>query len=923
MSVGTEFYKLIKDKPEWVEGLSFDKQSRATQQFYLWELKKIREGITIAGVKIHPWLYWHLNFWNISQAVRGDDGLITSVIDNPVLRDNELFFNENILRAEEEPKKGLMIYGSRRGGKSVSISSWTMWNAMTKYVGPSFGNVIIGGSTEDLGAITTYMDSGYEYLHPMFKINRITKDWYSKLGVLFGVKMKNNENDVFSRVNVINLDMGNSSSNQKTAGGTPISWVLDEALKYDTPVLTTDGFKPIEKIRSGEWVYGGDGRVTTVIEKVDVGKKQLHKFTFENNIEIESCEDHKWRMYDKTLSKEVEVTTKYINENFSKDRFYIPINKPLIFEEGDYEENLEELRNMTDIYGANIGNECFVLYSNSKIDFKRAIELVRHLGYYNKIVDRGNGRYKLLFKTNDNIYRNERKALRQPVFKDFDIKYVELLSTEPTSVEQAYCLRVDNDDHEFLIDGYLPTKNCGKFRFLKSWQTAKASFDTGLGTWRLSPWILGTSGNLDYSEDSMALLNNPETHNLVTMDWSLIERHNPNPTWERKEFALFIPGQMSLAVTKVDSNLADYYGIDDSYLRKINIKVTPWEEANREMTEKLANLKKRDKDSYYNQRMFYPLDPNDCFLQDGYNPFPTTEALIHKADIEQRGDDGKRVELYIDPTSNVIEYKLSEKELPVFPHPGGNIDAPYLLFEDPPDPSERDINKVFCGGLDHYKHDTSSGDSLGAFYIVKRKTHVFDSTKIAACYVSRPNTMDIFNRNVELLMKMYGAEVLQENADISFQQYLMRKGEVDRWLVNGEELARKLIRANAFQHNKFGLTANEKNKKYVLDLVINYCWEVLEDGEDEDGVKITKYGVTRIKDVRLLDEILNYKKGGNFDRILAFGYALAWVQYLDDMGVPTKSSSQKMSDFQNELRKAQSYSKSRSFYSTKSRGFYR
>ena len=74
MSVKNEFYIYLKNKPKWVKGLSFDKQSRDVQQFYLWELKKIREGITVGGIKFHPWSYWHINHWHIFQDIEHEDG---------------------------------------------------------------------------------------------------------------------------------------------------------------------------------------------------------------------------------------------------------------------------------------------------------------------------------------------------------------------------------------------------------------------------------------------------------------------------------------------------------------------------------------------------------------------------------------------------------------------------------------------------------------------------------------------------------------------------------------------------------------------------------------------------------------------------------------------------------------------------------
>jgi hypothetical protein len=53
----------MKDKPKWAKDKSFEEQKRDVQQFYIEEAKKLQKGITIGGVKIHPWLYWHINFW--------------------------------------------------------------------------------------------------------------------------------------------------------------------------------------------------------------------------------------------------------------------------------------------------------------------------------------------------------------------------------------------------------------------------------------------------------------------------------------------------------------------------------------------------------------------------------------------------------------------------------------------------------------------------------------------------------------------------------------------------------------------------------------------------------------------------------------------------------------------------------------------
>ena len=1062
MSVKNEFYIYLKNKPKWVKGLSFDKQTRDVQQFYLWELKKIREGITVGGIKFHPWSYWHINHWHIFQDIEHEDGSTERVNSRPLLRDNEYFINENVLRADTKPKKGLLLFGTRRFSKSATIASWSAWNSQVKYGGEASINAIIGGNQEDLDSITSYIDHGLEYLHPMFKLNRISRDWGK--GAVFGKKLKNNETEIFSKISVTNLNMGGKKSNQKTAGPTPVSWVCDEIGKFDFK-KSWEAAKPSFDTGKGSWrispwllgcltagnkVWTKDGDLVNIEElKTSQGiigfnedtqsyskenishwqqgyEKDCLRITTNKGKVVECSDDHpilkRFRDKYKYVNKVKERVVKFVEaKDLSVGDQVCVIDEVPLFGK----ETIEDSR----LIGQLIGDGCYTfnntpvlstcdeeVYNNIFENYNYSISKERftknHKKYYEirikdlttKLRNLGiYGQSKNKKTLPNNTFRLDKKNLSELIGGFFDANghvTIQDRSRGTIALSSAYKNLLDEVVLALLKFGIHGTINYNKgsdsgfgkregfyvltisdrnsvFKFyesisfsikykqeklekvyntLKEYEKTgvrsskpKCSNMQGLRTERIvsieyvgskevynltanttNTYLAGaivthnTSGNIETVADAMSIVNNPEIHNLLVMDWSLIERKNPNPTWTRKNWGIFVPGQMSLAVQKVKSNLSEYLEIDNEELKNISIEVTPWEEANKKLLTELEELRKKDITSYYNRRMFYPLDTDDCFLQDSYNPFPSSEALIHKSHLLETGDYGKNVELYRNSVSNIIEYNLSDKELPKFPHEGGNIDSPFILFEEPPEPEERGICQLYCGGLDHYKHDTSSGDSLGAFYIFKRRQNIFDlfQNSIVACYVARPNTMDKFNHNVELLMKLYGAEVLQENADISFQQYLMRRNEVDIWLMNGEKLAQKQINSRAFQNNKYGLTPNVKNLQYIFQLVVDYCWEILEEGEDENGIKITRYGITRIKDIMLLEEIIAYKKGQNHDRILAFGYALAWAQYLDDINVLPKRNKSNTDDFEKERKRLLNKYKSNSFYSNRRTGFY-
>lgn len=399
-----------------------------------------------------------------------------------------------------------------------------------------------------------------------------------------------------------------------------------------------------------------------------------------------------------------------------------------------------------------------------------------------------------------------------------------------------------------------------------------------------------TGGEVDEAQDAQSIVGNPEIHNLITMDWNLLKRNCKNPTWTEKNWGIFVPAQMSMesGLIKKEVKLSSHLGVEGEGLDKINIKVTDWEIATSILEARRAELKEKDPSSHIDEMMFLPLDTDDCFLQTSANPFPSVEATIHRRKLVESGNTGKAADIYRKDGTTKLGYEYSDKPLAKFPYEGGIIDAPILIFEDPPVDNTPD--STYVGGLDHYKHTEAGTDSVGSYYVFKRMVNLNDpwANRIVASYNSRPSSMVIFNTKVEQLMEGYGAETLQENADISFQQHLDAKHKTAMWLANGEELAKSQINRTARQSNKYGLPPTPKNQQYLLNLVIHYCQEEINMGEDENGDAIIVKGVERIPDIYLLDEIIGFKYGKNHDRIISFGHALAWARYLDSMNIMPK-----------------------------------
>ena len=427
----------------------------------------------------------------------------------------------------------------------------------------------------------------------------------------------------------------------------------------------------------------------------------------------------------------------------------------------------------------------------------------------------------------------------------------------------------------------------GKFSCKLMYQQALPSFDTPEG--RRCPVVLtGTGGEEELSRDAQDMLLNPEAYAILPMDWEVLENYVPESrliTWKRRKFGIFIPGQMSFktGLRKKVVSFEEFMKTNSESLRKIDLHITDWENAKAVMEEDRAK-KKNDPSALAQEKMGYPFDPMECFVNRIENPFCAKEGQEHLENLRETGQVGKKVEITRYEGTKRLQLYFSDKELAVFPFKGGNADAPVVIFEDPPENPKFDF--TYCAGLDAYKHDKASTDSVGVLYIYKRAVAIKDpfANKIVAVYAARPDRIETFNQTCEMLLEGYGAQCLMENADIAFQIYLRSRGKDTILLANGQELVRGKINPKAIQNNEIGLNTSAVNQRYIFGLVQNYTNEWITIGHNEEGEELTRRGIVRIPDPGLLQELTEYYPGMNADRLVAFGHALALADYWDSMG---------------------------------------
>jgi len=117
----------------------------------------------------------------------------------------------------------MFIFGSRRFGKTSVESSVIHWTALTN---PYTASSVMGGSTEDLDALTKGIRIGMSEINRAFYMENNTNDWTKQIQL--GLKTKSNEPMVYHDVYIRNLESGSDKKSEKTAGATPSGLVIDE-----------------------------------------------------------------------------------------------------------------------------------------------------------------------------------------------------------------------------------------------------------------------------------------------------------------------------------------------------------------------------------------------------------------------------------------------------------------------------------------------------------------------------------------------------------------------------------------------------------------------------------------------------------------------------------------------------------------------
>lgn len=905
LSTSPEFYVNMKNPPVWNDLFGWEDQDDDVKQFFTEEAYKVKNGVTINGTFIPPWLYWHVNFFPVFQDL--PNGERVPAISR--LRDNEWFFAEMYQRARQE-KKGLGMFGTRRFGKALLDSELIYTPYGPKKIGfADIGDIIYG----DDGKLTTVVGVYPQGFVDMYKVTFEDGRSIVCCGQHQWKVKYHGDYKVMSTMGIIHSDFQKMTIDIGEAVDFPERrWLMSPQLlgSLTTSFLcgSTDRIFELSNKEMDDIIYSSKKQKELFISSfmkiacgISTGDDRF-KVVYKSEYIISFVRKIFWSMgyycvmdgddmyiskthnrlrisdidyYGKYKATCIEVDNK--SHQFLTTNFVVSHNTTIMSSLLQMNATMtiglsHSVVGFSDSDLSNIGEYCeygldhvhpFFRINRTKTDWSSGVTLGKRMS--NGVRDV----HAIISIANINMGRKtstQKTAGLTPATAIFD--------------------------------------EVGKGPIKKPYTAAMPSYDTPYG-WRLSPILAGTGGEVELSKDAQEMFSDPDTYNLLVMDWDILNRRAmKGKTWKERKWAMFVPGQMANSGVKRTIGLGDYLGKpDDKKLNKIKIDATDFEASTNKLNEERKKLSTKDRVAYTSHTMFYPFTIDDCFLSSSQNLFPVEYAIKHKNDLLESGQySGMLCDVFLE-SGNKLGTTKSNKQLAGFPFSGGVIDAPVQIFEMPQ--SNRFDDFIYVAGQDPYKQAKSDTPSLGSFYIFKRRVGIRDpyAYRIVASYVSRPSSIDQFCRTCEVLQKGYGAICLMENADQMYEQYLNRKSGMPAsfFLFAGEAIANKYVKAGSRQNSKLGLYPTPGNQNLIFSCVVDYCWQDFVIGyDDQTGLDITVKGIELIDDIALLDEIIQYKPGLNVDRIIAFGHALVLARYFDDNNYMPKSKIEEMNNARKE-----------------------
>jgi len=274
----------------------------------------------------------------------------------------------------------------------------------------------------------------------------------------------------------------------------------------------------------------------------------------------------------------------------------------------------------------------------------------------------------------------------------------------------------------------------------------------------------------------------------------------------------------------------------------------------------------------------HPHTPKEAFLRNEGAVFPAIELynVLNKLKANDKYRKlGNAGTLYEEEGEIRFRPDLEKKLTPLMKFPTDHHDSTEgcpVIYQHPPDDIPHGMYKI---GLDPVAFDRSGSKSLNCAIIYKSyQKFDYGYDEIVAEYTGRPENIEIYNRNLELLSEYFGgAEIMFENDRGEVLSYFKRRGKMHLLANQPDNVISKVIKDSQVSRIK-GCHMNERMKDAGEKFILRWLWT--ERGSREDNSKV--YNMDLIPSVPLIEELIAYHREGNFDRVMAMMQLMFMVE---------------------------------------------
>ena len=379
----------------------------------------------------------------------------------------------------------------------------------------------------------------------------------------------------------------------------------------------------------------------------------------------------------------------------------------------------------------------------------------------------------------------------------------------------------------------------------------------------------GSVGDLSQCNPLRDMILNPTSKDIYAVETNLIDAKGTEGL-----SGLFIPEQWSMPP------YIDDYG---------NSLV---EEALKALDEQFAKWKDELSPEDYQLRISqHPRNIEEAFAHRTVSVFPPHLLTAQQRRIEDKEYAYEFLDIFTDENGKAAVKTSNKHPIKEFPITKKTEDKTGVLVVWERPVADPTFGQYYASIDPVSEGKTTTSESLCSIYVMKAPVQVTKVTgietetyiepdKIVAAWCGRFDDINKTHQRLELIIEWYNAWTVIENNISLFIQYMISRKK-QRYLVPKSQIMfLKDLGANANVFQEYGWkNTGTLFKQHLLSYAIEYTKEELDVETKPDGTIVrTKYGIERIPDIMLLQEMREYSDGVNVDRLVSFAALVAFMR---------------------------------------------